>query len=259
MEQYLSSVSLKTLAKGQLLGKYGTVVLVTVLQILCTAPISIIISSVIMGANGIFKIFVFCIAVFLLGLFVGYFTAGQAVIYLKIACNQLPQVSDLFYFFRGDASKLIYIQAILTGISTLCTLPSLIVGHYVNLSIAALTPDALLADTLPINASLLLLYVVLYVAGTVIDIYICSLLFSQVFYLMLDFPDYSGSQLLKMSIQLMKGSKGRLFYLILSFIPMLLLGVFSCGIALLWVTPYMQTTYANFYLDLIRKKPQKTC
>ena len=253
MNQYLSSVSLKSLAKGQLLGKYGTVVGILLLQLLCTAPINLAISALI-GTNSVLSILLYSIAQFLFGLFAGYFFAGQNYVYLKIACNQMPMASDLFYFFREDASKVIYIQVILSGVSTLCSLPSLIAWHYVNLSMLELSSGTLATDELPINGSLFLAYAVLYVAGNAINIYVRYILFSQVFYLMLDFPDYSAPQLLKMSIQLIKGSRARLFYLLVSFVPLLLLGVFSCGIALLWIQPYMQATYANFYLDLIKKK-----
>ena len=253
MNQYLSSVSLKSLAKGQLLGKYGTVVGILLLQLLCTAPINLAISTLI-GTNSLFSIILYSIAQFLFGLFTGYFFAGQNYVYLKIACNQMPMVSDLFYFFREDASKVLYIQVILSGVSTLCSLPSLIAGHYVNLSMLELASGTLATDDLPINGPLFLTYAVFYVAGSAINIYVRYILFSQIFYLMLDFPDYPAPQLLKMSMQLIKGSRARCFYLIVSFVPLLLLSVFSCGIALLWIQPYMQATYANFYLDLIKKK-----
>lgn len=253
MNQYLSSVSLKSLARGQLLGNYGTLVGIYLIQVICTAPVSLAISLLI-GTNTLLNIFLYSIAQFLFGLLAGYFLAGQFYISLKVACLQPPALSDLFYFFREDASKVLYIQVILSGISTLCSLPALISGHYVNLSIIGLTSKALTEYELPVSAPLFLSYTILYVIGSVIDIYIRYILFSQVFYLMLDFPNYSAKQLLKMSIQLIQGSRARLFYLIVSFVPMLLLSVFSCGIAQLWIQPYMQVTYANFYLDLIKKK-----
>lgn len=253
MNQYLSSVSLKSLAKGQLLGKYGTVVGILLLQLLCTAPINLAISTLI-GTNSLLNILLYSIAQFLFGLFAGYFFAGQNYIYLKIACNQMPMASDLFYFFREDTSKVLYIQVILSGVSTLCSLPFLIAGYYVNLSMLELASSTLTTDELPINGPLFLTYAILYVTGSAVNIYVRYILFSQVFYLMLDFPDYPAPQLLKMSAQLIKGSRARCFYLLVSFVPLLLLSVFSCGIALLWIQPYMQATCANFYLDLIKKK-----
>ena len=71
---------------------------------------------------------------------------------------------------------------------------------------------------------------------------------------MLDFPDYTVKQLLRSSMQIMNGHKGRLFYLQVSFIPLTMLAVLTCGIGMLWLGPYMQTTYACFFLDLMNPK-----
>ena len=73
---------------------------------------------------------------------------------------------------------------------------------------------------------------------------------------MLDFPQYSAKELFQMSLRLMKGNIGRLFYLEISFLPLILLSFLSCGIALLWISPYMDATLANFYLDLVKKKTE---
>ena len=56
-----------------------------------------------------------------------------------------------------------------------------------------------------------------------------------------------------MSRKLMSGHKGRLLRLYISFIPLVLVSVFSCGIAMLWVMPYMNAALAEFYLDVVRK------
>lgn len=256
MNQYLSSDSLKSLAKGQLLGKYGTVIGAYLLYILCTFFVKFTITLV-TSTNSILGILVYHIAFFLFNLFCGYFIAGMCCIYLKVACNQTPFVKDLFYFFRGDSVKLLRIQAVFAGIATLCSLPVQIVEHYMNLSILNINSLSLAEGQLPISAPLFLFYAILKVTEILVQVYIQHLLLSQVFFLMLDFPEYSASQLLKMSIQLMKGNKARMLYLLLSFIPLVLLGYLSCGIALLWIIPYRGVTRANFYLDLVRKKNQE--
>ena len=51
--------------------------------------------------------------------------------------------------------------------------------------------------------------------------------------------------------EIMKGNKARRFYLEVSFLPIMLLGILSCCIGLLFLTPYMNTTYTNFYLELM--------
>ncbi len=253
MEQYLSSASLKSLAKGQLLGKYKTAIGAYVLQHLCTIPISMAISFLV-GTDTLFNVLIFSAATFLLNLFTGFFTAGQSYIYLKIACNQTPFVNDLFHCFTGDTTKLLYIQAVLSGVAILCELPALIVGVFMGNGLAVPDINTMYTEELSMDASLFLLYTVLALSGTIVSLYVQSLLLSQVFYLMLDFPERTAPELLKMSIHLIKGSKSRLLYINFSFVPMILLGMFSFGIGLLWVVPYMQAVFANFYLDLIRKR-----
>jgi uncharacterized membrane protein len=85
-----------------------------------------------------------------------------------------------------------------------------------------------------------------------------SLTYQQAFYLLHDFPQYSAGELLRMSRRLMVGHKGRLFYIYVSFIPLILLSLLSFGIALLWVFPYISTTKTEFFLNVIKNSaPEK--
>ncbi len=120
-------------------------------------------------------------------------------------------------------------------------------------SMQSVDPSALSNGKLPFHPVLFLVYAVFLVAGCSIQVLV-RILLSQIFYLMLDFPDYPASQLLHLAPKLIKGHKARFFYIMLSFVPLLLLGIFSCGIGYLWLYPYLQTTYANFYLNLMKKQ-----
>lgn len=249
MNEYLSSNGLKSLAKGQLLGKYGIAVGIFALHLLCTLPIQFMFNPLAQTSPVLYYMLSLVISVF-----GGFFTAGEALVYLKIACNQPPAVSDLFYFFSGPfsqrGSKVSSIQFLLAVVSLATTLPYTLVGLLLLQSMA--NWDAT-SSQLPFPAGTFLLYSVLIVAGTAIKIYV-QILLSQIFFLMQDFPEYTAAQLLKLAPRLMKGHKLRLFYIQISFIPLLLLSFVSCGIGFLWVYPYMQATYANFYLDLMRKR-----
>lgn len=68
--------------------------------------------------------------------------------------------------------------------------------------------------------------------------------------LMIDNDDLSAMEALRESSQLMKGNKGRLFYIDLSFLGLIFLSVFTCYIGMLWVYPYVIMTEAYFYLDV---------
>lgn len=252
MDQFMSSSSLKSAAKGQLLGKYGTVAAITLLMGLCLFPILMLINFLI-GTGSVISVFLYSAAQFLFQILVGFFLAGEAYVYLSIASGAAPSIKDLFRCFGEDASKVVYIQAAAGGISVLCSLPSLIIGVFTLQSLPQLTEESLASNEISGDAVLFLVYAVVYLAGTIISVFV-NLMLSQRFYLMMDFPEYSPSKILKMSIWLMKGNKGRLFYIMLSFIPLFFLCFLSCGISLIWIRPYMQAAYANFYLDLVKKK-----
>lgn len=80
---------------------------------------------------------------------------------------------------------------------------------------------------------------------------ILSLMYSQAFFILCEDNDKSVIQCMKESSELMKGHKWEFFVLGLSFILWIILGIITCGIAMLWVTPYMNVTYANFYKSLV--------
>ena len=77
--------------------------------------------------------------------------------------------------------------------------------------------------------------------------------YSMSFYIMLDRPELSANEARKLSMQMMKGNKWRLFCLIFSFIGWLLLCVLTLGILSFWVVPYMESAVAAFYQDLVQK------
>lgn len=248
MNQYLSSASLKSLAKGQLLGKYGIVTGILAVHTLCVVPVTFSLSPL----SGVSTLLYSAVS-FVISLLSGFFIAGEAFVYLKLACSQRPVLSDLFCCLTQGSSKavkVLRIQCVLSAISILCTLPSTYIGNSLMKSILAAEPSL---DVFPFSPALFLLYTVLLVIGSVVDIFF-NLLFSQIYYLMFDFPEYSESQLFKTSIRLIRGNMGRLFYIELSFLPLMILCFMSCGIGFLWLYPYMEATYANFYLDLVKKK-----
>ena len=74
--------------------------------------------------------------------------------------------------------------------------------------------------------------------------------YSQAFYLLNDNKKLGYKEALEESEKMMDGHKWELFVLQLSFIGWSLLAVLTCGIGFLWLTPYMNTTLANYYEDL---------
>lgn len=248
MEHYLSSSSLKSIAKGQLLGKYRAVIPAFLLHILCISAVNMAVSSLLPN-DTVILVLVNIVLTYLVTVFLGIFSIGEAFIYLKAACNQMPHTNDLFWGFHNEPARILKVQAVRSAFSAILLLPANILSVFIT---PTLTPETLLNAGSTGNASVFLIYVLLLILGAGGSIFL-GLVFSQSSYLLLDFPEYTAKQILLASMRLMKKNKGRLFYLELSFLPLFLLSLLSCGIALLWLMPYYYATLANFYLDLIRK------
>lgn len=81
-----------------------------------------------------------------------------------------------------------------------------------------------------------------------------SYAYSQAMYILAENPHLSAREVLYRSEQMMKGHKMDLFLLGLSFIGWVLLTAITFGIAGIWVIPYMQASYANFYKNLCKEQ-----
>ena len=71
--------------------------------------------------------------------------------------------------------------------------------------------------------------------------------YAMAFYIRKDHPEYTATEAITKSREMMNGYKGKLFLLDLSFIGWIIVGVLCCGIGTLWVYPYMQMARAHFY------------
>lgn len=236
MNQYQSSSQLKGLAKNQLSGKYGTVIS----ALLVPFSISFLINMFLMLLinDNVYQLegyLLYCAILFIVQIFLGIFSPGIAKLYLNIACNRPYHVMDIFYGFKAQPNKIILVVFMQSLFGLLCSIPTLI-----SLIVYFVTKSTIVIPFLTIS-----------IIFTIVSTCIVTLMFSQVIYLLVDLPRYSAWETLKISAQIMKGHKGRLFYLQISFIGMILLGLCTCDIGFLWIMPYMNATYANFYLDLM--------
>lgn len=236
MKTYTSSADLKARARGALTGHYltlsGAFITLGILQYFIVAPSSLLQLSPPTG------IILYYAANFALDLFFAIFQVGIAFLFLSNACGQPVNSGGLFTGFWNNPGKAIQIQLV----------PSLI------LLIPNVLPDILLSQFLATaQRKWLLCWLIVSLIFLPLVVYV-KILYSQVFFVMLDFPEMTARECLQQSRRLMKGNKGRYLYLMLSFIPLTILGVLSCGIGLFYVYPYQEQTYANFYLDLIAQK-----
>ena len=114
------------------------------------------------------------------------------------------------------------------------------------------------------EAFLLNLRIILRVLGWALLLIIPGIIatyrYSQAFFVMAENPELGSGECIERSKTMMKGNKWKLFCLQLSFIGWILLALVTCGIAGLWLSPYMAVATAFFYRDVnalaTRSNPQ---
>ena len=100
---------------------------------------------------------------------------------------------------------------------------------------------------------LILLFTYLWMLLFIIPGIIKAYSYSMSFYILAENPDMTAREALNESKLIMQGHKWEFFVLELSFILWILLGVVTFGLALIYVEPYMQLTYTNFYHNIKRQ------
>lgn len=99
-----------------------------------------------------------------------------------------------------------------------------------------------------LSAALITLWSLLLIIPGIIK----GLSYSLVPYILYDEPELSIKDTLKKSEAMMKGYRGRLFLLYLSFLGWAILIPFTFGIIAVWVVPYLLYSQAKFYEEMRR-------
>lgn len=78
--------------------------------------------------------------------------------------------------------------------------------------------------------------------------------YSMTYYILNDHPEYTPTEAITASRQMMDGYKWKAFLLDLSFIGWYFVGALVCGIGTLWVNPYHQAAKTELYEEIKRVK-----
>ena len=81
--------------------------------------------------------------------------------------------------------------------------------------------------------------------------------YSQMHYILAEFPEVSVTEAMKISMKITKGYKWDIFMMYLSFLGWMFLSMLSCGIGFLWLIPYMNLSSANAYKFLLENALEK--
>lgn len=256
MKQLQSRAELKNTAKDMLTGKYIPAILMFLLRGTLTVfvlsfvlsldmQVTVLIQAFTKSENSLLATVVSQLISLLFSILLNIFNVGIFYFFLNAACRQPFSASNLFYGFQQDFGRSFIICAVLVLLNKICFLPREIM---MNLFLQNGSLDTLLISKL----------LIAFIIGLIIYIPL-SLGLSQCCFLLLDFPQYSAGKIIRLSFQVMKGHKCRLFGLQLSFLPLILLSLLSFGIGMLWLTPYMNMVYALFFLDLMKTHAASDC
>ncbi len=239
MISYKSCAELQDLAKCKLERNYW----ISIFTLLTVGMINLSASSLLqqlIPGNTFSQYLLFLVANFLLTAFLSIFQTGICLFFLNMACGQPYKADHLFYGFQNNAKASFTVAAATTFVSFLSVLPF----------------NALLYIFRMTNDLNYLKYALLAYPIGFLVMYPIQLALSQSFYLLLDFPDYTGKQAILASCKLMKKHMGRFFLLQLKFLPLMILCVFTFFIGFLWLAPYMKMTYTLFFLDIMKTPEQ---
>lgn len=251
MKQYSKRYELKNTAKDSLRGKYGVAILVCMthffitstalmLKANLTAPLTRTLQSMDSGSTTpiLFYYLFSGVLEFIFSSLLGVLQLGLALFFLNIACGQPYALGNLFYGYKYCFQKALTLSAVGALLDVLCHIP----GQYV-------------IDLYQMTGNVKFLYGGIAASIVGLCIYIpVNLAISLCYFLMLDFPDQSPKEILQLSIRTMQGHKRRLFFIELSFLPLAGLCILTFYVCFLWLLPYMQMTYALFFLDLMNPK-----
>lgn len=239
MNRYKSCAELKDSAKIKLEGYFGLAIS-TILLVQC---INYIVTSLITGlvpGMDIPSIILSFLISAVVSVLLGVLNTGLSYCFLSLACGNPCASSTVFYGFLTQPEKSVKVSLVHSVVNLVCLTPF----QFFSM---------LLVQTREKNYLWLML--ISLAVGLIIYIPI-SLLISQTYFIIVDFPNYSAKEVLKTSCRIMKRHMWKLFYLEFSFLPLMFLCVLTCGIGLIWLLPYMQMTYTCFYLDIMN--PTKT-
>ena len=225
---------IKAHARGSLNGCYGIAILSFIdTMLLSFLPTYIV--GYLFPNKSIFEMIGSEIVSFILTCFVGILEVGLSLIYLKLCSKQKATIADLFYGYRVNRNHSLMVCFVSTVIAEVCSLPYVILCAH-NSANNIYAPQAEYAALL---------------CGMLLTL-ILRLPISQSFFILVDFPEYTGVEALKLSMKLMRGNYLRYILFLLTFVPFILLSILSFFIGLLWTIPYIYASTAAFYLELAK-------
>ncbi len=229
-----TSSELRFYSLHKLDGFYGPAVGVSVTVLVINLALSFVVEMIVQPTN-IFSYAAYEVVCFLANLLLGLLVSGEAYFYMNIVYGKGAQFKDLSAGWKEHPEKAMLLRIPFALAGTLATAP-------VNIYVLFLKEAQ--------DRNVLFVCLLLTAAGAAIEV-ILELVYAQVLYLLHDFPERSVTELFRASAKLMDGHKGQYFLLILSYLPLLFVGVVLFFIPALFVLTQLNTVQAAFYQALV--------
>jgi uncharacterized membrane protein len=172
---------------------------------------------------------------YLTTVFISLFGIGLSSIFLRLLYDKQALVRNLLTGFFENSDTCIRVRAFITAGQFVCLLP-------LQLYMYILPPESISAS-LPVIGGL--------TAVCLAGFLFWDLTFAMSNYLLLDFPDLTADRILRASSAMMRGNRLRLLLLYIRLLPLHLLGVFSLGLANIWVSCCQYACITAFYKDMM--------
>lgn len=185
-----------------------------------------------------------------LSLFVGSPIAlGMQKFFLNVMDEENCNVGVLFsYFKKGIYGRSIALRVLHGLLLFLASLPTLVL----TVGIVALAFSFLVVgESTAILVAIMVLALLLIPVSLIAMVVEYQLYFATM--ILAEYPEMRAIDALRNSKSLMKGNKWRLFSLHLSFIGWILLATLTCGVGMIFLSPYMYAADAAFYDDLTNR------
>ena len=231
-----SNGELKGMARNMLLGRYQVPILAMLLATLIPSMILLPFNYLCSDRSTIpMQAVLYYLASFIITMIELLLNCGVNRIHLLIARGQQTQIGDMFWIIKNRPDRVLIGGFLFTLISWIPLIPSFVFD--------------LMAPEMLSTASYLIISELLTIVGIILG-FLFTLPFYLIFWIYADDPDVDTREALKRSIALMRGAKWRLCLMQLGFFGWTILGALSFGIGFLWILPYMNQTFTNFYLEL---------
>lgn len=201
-----------------------------------------------------------------------FVSAPVAVGYQRYNLNLMDgagqtDIGVLFRYFKVGYGKTIGLRVLYGLISFACSIPMLLGAlplTYVSVKLGLhITLDQNPSEFVSLMGMelsypiLFLLACLVFLVGCAVTIvlsFVVQYRYAMSFLILAEYPEISAIDALRNSASLMRGNKWRLFCLQISFIGWVLLaGCCTCGIGVMFLTPYMSAANAAFYDDIANR------